>query len=66
MIGPAETDMMPADGTVSGERLILRTRPRTGRTAAFARCEVTITRDRMPQASNACPRLGSHWEPTED
>ena len=47
MIGPAETDMMPADGTVSGDRLILRTRPRTGRTAAFAKCEVTITGDRM-------------------
>ena len=47
MIGPAETDMMPADGTVSGDRLILRTRPRTGRTAAFSMCEVTITGDRM-------------------
>lgn len=47
MIGPAETDMMPADGTVSGDKLILRLRPRTGRTAAFAKCEVTITGDRM-------------------
>ena len=47
MIGPAETDMMLADGTVSGDKLILETRPRTGRTAAFARCEVTITGDRM-------------------
>ena len=27
--------------------LILRTRPRTGRTAAFAKCEVTITDDHM-------------------
>jgi hypothetical protein len=47
MIGPAETDMMPADGTVSGDKLILTTRPRSGRTAAFAKCEVTITGDRM-------------------
>ena len=47
MIGPAETDMMPADGTVSGDKLILTTRPRTGRTAAFAKCEATITGDRM-------------------
>jgi hypothetical protein len=47
MIGPAETDMMPADGTVSGDKLILTTRPRTGRTAAFAKCEVTIASDRM-------------------
>jgi len=47
MIGPAETDMMPAEGTVDGDKLILLTRPRTGRTAAFAKCELSITRDRM-------------------
>jgi hypothetical protein len=47
MIGPAETDMMPADGTVSGDKLILTTRPRAGRTAAFAKCEVTVAGDRM-------------------
>jgi hypothetical protein len=47
MIGPAETDMMPAKGTVSGEKLILATHPRAGRTAAFAKCEVTIAGDRM-------------------
>ncbi len=47
MIGPAETDMMPAEGMVSGDQLILTTRPRTGRTAAFSKCEVTITGDRM-------------------
>lgn len=47
MIGPAETDMMPAEGTVDGNKLTLLTRPRTGRTAAFAKCELTGTRDRM-------------------
>ena len=47
MIGPAETDMMPANGTVSDDKLTLTTRPRAGRTAAFAKCEVTITGDRM-------------------
>lgn len=47
MIGPAETDMMPAKGTVSEDKLIVTTHPRTGRTAAFAKCEVTITGDRM-------------------
>lgn len=36
MIGPAETDMMPAEGTVDGNKVTLLTRPRTGRTAAFA------------------------------
>jgi len=47
MIGPAETDMMPAEGTVDGNKVTLATRPRTGRTAAFAKCEVTIVGDRM-------------------
>jgi hypothetical protein len=47
MIGPAVTDMMPAEGTVEGSRLTLLTRPRTGRTAAFAKCEATVTADRM-------------------
>lgn len=47
MIGPAETDMMPIDGTVSGNTLTLATRPRRGRTAAFAKCEVTVEGDRM-------------------
>jgi hypothetical protein len=47
MIGPAETDMMPAEGTVNGNKVTLLTRPRTGRTAAFAKCEVTIVGDRM-------------------
>ena len=36
MIGPAETDMMPAEGTVDGNKVTLVTRPRKGRTAAFA------------------------------
>jgi hypothetical protein len=47
MIGPAETEMLPAKGTVSGETFILTTHPRRGRTAAFAKCEVTISGDRM-------------------
>jgi hypothetical protein len=47
MIGPAVTDMMPAEGTQDGNKLTLLTRPRTGRTAAFAKCELTVTRDRM-------------------
>jgi len=47
MIGPAETDMMPADGTVSGDQVVLTTRPRAGRTAAFAKCEVRVAGDRM-------------------
>ena len=47
MIGPAETEMMPAEGTVDGDKVTLLTRPRTGRTAAFAKCELTATADKM-------------------
>jgi len=47
MIGPAETDMMPAEGTVDGDKVTLLPRPRTGRTAAFAKCELTATADKM-------------------
>jgi hypothetical protein len=47
MIGPAETDMMPVEGTLDGNRVTLLTRPRTGRTAAFAKAELTATTDKM-------------------
>jgi hypothetical protein len=47
MIGPAETEMMPAEGTVDGNKVRLLTRPRTGRTAAFAKSELTATADKM-------------------
>lgn len=47
MIGPAETEMMPAEGTVNGDKVTLLTRPRSGRTAAFAKAELTATADRM-------------------
>jgi hypothetical protein len=47
MIGPTEADMMPAEGTVSGNRVTLVTRPRTGRTAAFTKCEMIGDGDRM-------------------
>lgn len=47
MIGPAETEMMPAEGTVDGNKVTLLTRPRTGRTAAFAKSELTATADKM-------------------
>jgi hypothetical protein len=47
MIGPGETEMMPAEGTVDGNKVSLLTRPRTGRTAAFAQCDLTATADKM-------------------
>lgn len=47
MIGPGETEMMPAEGTVDGNKVTLLTRPRTGRTAAFATAELTATAEKM-------------------
>jgi len=39
--------MMPAEGTVDGNKVTLLTRPRTGRTAVFAKSELTATVDKM-------------------
>ena len=47
MLGPALTDMFPVDGTWDGDKLTILARPRTGRTAAFTRCELTGTGERM-------------------
>jgi hypothetical protein len=47
MLGPALTDMFPVEGTWVGDKLTIVARPRTGRTAAFATCELTGTRERM-------------------
>lgn len=53
MIGPGETEMMPAEGTVDGNKVTLLTRPRTGRTAAFARSELTATTEKMTGTMDA-------------
>lgn len=47
MLGPALTDMFPVEGTWDGDELTILARPRTGRTTAFAKCELTGTRERM-------------------
>jgi hypothetical protein len=47
MLGAALTDMFPVEGTWDGDKLIILARPRTGRTTAFAKCELTATRERM-------------------
>jgi len=47
MLGPALTDMFPVEGTWEGDKLSILARPRTGRTAAFAKLELTGTRDRL-------------------
>ena len=47
MLGPALTDMFPVEGTWDGDKLAILARPRTGRTTAFAKCELTGTREQM-------------------
>jgi hypothetical protein len=47
MLGRALTDMFPVEGTWDGDKLTILARPRKGRTAAFAKCELTGTRERM-------------------
>jgi hypothetical protein len=44
MLGPALTDMFPVE---DGDKLTILARPRTGRTTAFTKCELTGTRERM-------------------
>jgi hypothetical protein len=47
MLGPALTDMFPVEGTWDRDRLTVLARPRTGRTTAFTKCELTGTGQRM-------------------
>jgi hypothetical protein len=47
MLGPALTDMFPVEGTWDGDKLTILARPRTGRTTAFTKCELTGTSERM-------------------
>ena len=47
MLGPALTDMFPVEGTWDADKLTILARPRTGRTTAFTKCELTGTRERM-------------------
>ena len=47
MLGAAVTDMFPVEGTWDGDKLTILARPRKGRTTAFAKCELTGTRERM-------------------
>ena len=47
MLGPALTDMFPVEGTWERDKLTILARPRTGRTTAFTKCELTGARERM-------------------
>jgi hypothetical protein len=47
MLGAAVTDMFPVEGAWEGDKLTILARPRKGRTTAFAKCELTGTRERL-------------------
>jgi hypothetical protein len=46
-IGPSEDPTIPIEGVLTGSKLTLRTRPQSGRTAAFETCELTVGDDKM-------------------
>lgn len=46
-IGVDEQNQHPLDGVVEGNRITLTTRPRPGRTVAFAKCELISDGDKM-------------------
>ena len=47
MLGPALTDMFAVEGTWDGDKLTVLARPRSWRTTAFAKCELTGTSERL-------------------
>jgi hypothetical protein len=55
MIRPAETEMMPAEGTVDGNKVTLLTRPRTGRGI----CKASSGNHQNPATSDSRPVVGT-------
>jgi hypothetical protein len=46
-VGPDENDPIPINGTLKDNKLTIRTSPQPGRTAAFGKCDLTVTGDKM-------------------
>ena len=46
-VGPSEDDPIPVNGTLSGNKLTIRTSPQPGRTVAFDKCDLTVTGEKM-------------------
>ena len=46
-IGPSEDATIRIEGVLDANKLTLKTYPRSGRTAAFDTCEVTVDDERM-------------------
>lgn len=46
-VGPNENDPITIDGILKENKLTLKTSPRPGRTAAFNKCDLTVSGDKM-------------------
>lgn len=46
-VGPRETDPIPVDGMLRGNKLTLKTHPQPGRAVAFDQCDLTLDGDKM-------------------
>jgi hypothetical protein len=46
-VGPSEKDPIPVTGVVKGNKLTIKTFPQPGRTAAFDKCDLTVSGDKM-------------------
>ena len=46
-IGPSEDATIRIEGVLNANKLTLKTYPRAGRTAAFDKCDVTVSQERM-------------------
>jgi hypothetical protein len=46
-VGPSENDPIPITGVLRGNKLTLETFPQPGRTVAFHKCDVAVSRDKM-------------------
>src|SRR5258706_5552678 len=46
-VGRDENDPIPITGILKGNKLTIKTSPQPGRTAAFSKCELTISAEKM-------------------
>jgi len=46
-VGPSENDPIPVNGTITGDKLTMKTSPQPGRSVAFDKCDLTLNGDKM-------------------
>jgi len=49
-VGPDENDPIPVNGILKGDKPTIKTSPQLGRTAAFNKCDLTVSGDKMAGA----------------